>query len=57
LCSWCSRKKGFASIVDKAGLTLSHPRFPEFIGKLDLSKKQVGLAAGLSFTEVDASLL
>ena len=48
---------GFAGIVDKAGLTISHPRFPEFIGKLDLSKKRVDLAAGLSFSEVDDSLL
>jgi methyl-accepting chemotaxis protein len=47
---------GYGCIVDRMGLMISNPRFPEFVGKLNIGTKHVDSAANLDFTEVDDNL-
>ncbi|MDR1377596.1 MAG: methyl-accepting chemotaxis protein, partial [Synergistaceae bacterium] len=48
---------GYGCILDKTGLIISHPRFPEFVGKLNISSKRVDPTMNLGFNEIDDNLL
>jgi len=51
------KETGYAYLVDDKGLMLSNPKFPEVIGKLNLSEKKINQEWKLSVNEVDDNLM
>ncbi|MDR1136852.1 MAG: methyl-accepting chemotaxis protein [Synergistaceae bacterium] len=48
---------GYGFVTDRTGLIISDARNPNFVGKLNISEKNVNPDAALSFTELDANLV
>jgi methyl-accepting chemotaxis protein len=51
------KESGYSFIMDRTGLVISAPLFPEFVGKLNISVKSVSPETKLSFTELDNRLV
>jgi methyl-accepting chemotaxis protein len=51
------KDSGYGFIVDRNGLVISNPRFPDAVGKLNISEKKVGTNTGLAAAELDDSLI
>jgi methyl-accepting chemotaxis protein len=51
------KETGFGYLVDDSGLILSNPKFPEVIGKLNISEKTVNKELKLSVSELDDNLI
>ncbi|MDR3331896.1 MAG: methyl-accepting chemotaxis protein [Synergistaceae bacterium] len=51
------KDSGYGFIVDRNGLLISNPKFPDAVGKLNISEKKIGTETGLTATELDDSLL
>ena len=51
------KDSGYSFIMDKTGLVISAPTFPEFVGKLNIGVKRVNPETQLSFAELDDRLV
>ncbi|MDR3321419.1 MAG: cache domain-containing protein, partial [Synergistaceae bacterium] len=51
------KDSGYGFIADRNGLVISNPRFPDAVGKLNISEKEVDTKTGLTDAELDDSLL
>ncbi|MDR1623175.1 MAG: methyl-accepting chemotaxis protein [Synergistaceae bacterium] len=50
------KNTGYGFIVDRTGLVISSPGYPEFIGKLNIGQKRINPEMNLGFSELDDKL-